>query len=249
MSKQHLLGKRWRKAFKGVIGTEGFVELRTGSEVIASYTSAPFDTQIRCVCKSCNEGWMEVMERASFPVCEPMAVRNLPTSLDSSAQLALANWAVETALMMDRLPASDRYIPQDDYPTFNALKRPLESHTVWIGRIDPTIDLRVVSVIKGIVRRVALDPNDASIIDKAERSIAAGQWIYLTTFNIGYLVFQVMGHNLTTGVELTTTGGSHGDVMSQVWPYQGVVEWPPSISVDAVGGLSVIDNDLRGITA
>ncbi len=103
LSKEHVLGK-WLspivatppKGKKVYIDSErmhyGSVERR------ARRFLKDIDIQVRCVCVSCNNGWMEAMESEVKPIIESLLGSGSHT-LNQSEQFSLAKWAVKTAII------------------------------------------------------------------------------------------------------------------------------------------------------
>ena len=225
VTREHVFADWMGPAFKGVIGDQGTIEIRSDDGTVKSFPSVPFTHTIRRFCEDCNGAWMGQKETLVKPFLTPMMTGGFPNSLTPSMQLDLADWAVKTALVLNYLRPYRRPIPNSEYPAFRALSTPLPRQLVWIGHRDPRRDNLVVKSYFGKTP----DPRD----DESNEG-----WPYLCTFSIGFVVLQVFGHTmpLTLNIEL---GDDHPRVMKMIYPVQRRVEWPPS-SIDTIGNLELL---------
>lgn len=231
-----------KKAFDGIIGNVGRVEIGSGTEPPISWDSKPFEDKIGGFCSTCNNGWMNQMETRVAPVITPMMTAGVSISLTPAQQLALANWAIKTVLVLDHQTPRNRSIPESEYGSFYKRKQPLDNHIVWIGRIDPTKEMRVADAVLQAIRQTRIDATDGDFLNQVNLDIADGRWMYIATFSIGFVVLQVWGHNLSHPMKVDT-GPDHRSVMKRIWPVQGDLAWPPSISIDTiVGGIRAVQN-------
>jgi hypothetical protein len=237
ISKEHVFRERWRIDFEPIIGDVGETIFDAGTPDEIRFFGVPFDVEVQLPCKPCNESWMERMEGSVEAYLVPMATTGIPVTLDPRRQLDLASWAVKTALVLDYLRPKKRVIPNTEYPALYANQRPSTRHIVWIGKIDPRKDNLVVSTRKNRIPRINVPKSDATVIAQVNDSIARGEWLYITTFSLGFTVFQVMGGTLSNPV-LLDTGPQHRASLTRIWPLNGQhVRWPPSVSIDLAGGL------------
>lgn len=241
-SREHLFAEWMKDAFDGIIAGRGMVEIGVGDNEPIRFSSAPFEDRIWGFCEDCNGGWMNAMETRVRPVITPMMTANASTSLTPAEQLALANWAIKTVLVLDHQSPQNRSIPDSEYGAFYKKKQPLKNHVVWIGRIDPTKEMKLADTVLQKIHRTRIDTSDDGLVKQVREDIVDGRWMYVGTFSIGFVVLQVWGHNLTHAMKIDT-GIDHQSVMKRIWPVQGDVTWPPSVSVDTyVGGIRAIQN-------
>jgi hypothetical protein len=243
MDREHLFAEWWRERFKVAMGGQGFATVnRVGGES-RTYPSQPFNVQISLACKICNSGWMNRTEEAVRPLLLSMARDDIATRLTDEMQLALATWAVKTALVFEYHDLGNPVIPDSEYPTFYALKAPLRSHFVWLGRTDPALELddptqlrntehaskRAITAKVGFQRYSALG-------ERIKVAMNQGAKMYATTMSIGYVVLQVVGTDLPGGFELVETI-DFSDTLLPIWPIKDDVRWPPKKTIHNITGL------------
>ena len=230
LTQQHLFADRFRESFNGVV-TNGRTTMLTGDELIASFPSKPFTHTIGGVCCRCNGVWLNDIENKVFPVIEPMMARDEGMSLTPAMQRALANWAVETVLILDRAYSGDRRVPDSEYKAFYSKTQPLKNHVVWIGRTELTAE-HLIYLSMGRIIRLTLK-RDEALKKRLFDSAALGNWNYVTTFCIGFVVLQVVGFAIPETVPLVMDE-RHQATMRRIWPVQGNVDWPPSFYLPSV---------------
>jgi len=85
-----------------------------------------------------------------------------------------------------------------------------------------------------------LTADDDAMIQRVNADIIAGQWMYLFTVCVGYLVFQVLGHVFPMDWQIDL-GAQHDEIMKRIWPVQSDVSWPPKYSIEvSVGGIDAL---------
>lgn len=92
------------------------------------------DIQVRCVCVSCNNGWMEAMESEVKPIIESLLGSGSHT-LNQSEQFSLAKWAVKTAIIA-RYYAGKHEVPPMYRRWFYQNQVALPNSFVWVGTYD-----------------------------------------------------------------------------------------------------------------
>jgi hypothetical protein len=55
---------------------------------------------VKCVCESCNSGWMSRLESKAKPIIGPL-MHDLSYALDSSQQETVSVWAIKTAMVLE----------------------------------------------------------------------------------------------------------------------------------------------------
>jgi hypothetical protein len=220
VTREHVFAEWIGIAFEGIIGDTGTGEIRSDDGRIDTYTRAPFTDKIKRFCEPCNSVWMSGMEGRVKPFLTPMMTGGFPKSLTPAMQLALANWAVKSALVLNYQRPQMRPVPDSEYPAFRSSVQPLPRQLVWIGHRDPRTDNLVVRSVIGKTP----DPRDYSESNEG--------WGYLCTFSVGFVVLQVFGHNMPLTLNLEFAD-DHPRVMKQIWPVQGNVKWP-SASIDTL---------------
>jgi len=64
------------------------------------------EIKMKCVCTSCNNGWMHDLEQKSIPVLGAL-LQDISTPLDSQQQTILALWSVKTAMVVEAVKNSE----------------------------------------------------------------------------------------------------------------------------------------------
>ena len=219
LTNQHVFAEQLRERFEDVIGEEGVTSIRTGSEPPREFPSAPFADKIGGFCNKCNEGWMEDIENQAISILDTMMTGGFPRTLKPSDQLSLSTFAVLSALVLDHQVPKNRVVPDAEYDAFDSKQTPLDHHIVWIGKTDPRVDNLVVAMRKGRVRSIQADTHP-DLVRILQEAMSNGQWIYAFTFSIGFVVFQVMGHDIPAALNVNV-GPDHFRVLDRIWPVQG----------------------------
>ena len=247
LTREHVFGNWMATAFKDYIDDYGAIEIRTGRREPIRYQTGPFTDTVRIACKSCNEGWMNDCALGVQQLLTPMMTGGFPRLLTAGDQEALASWAVKTALVLDHQTPENPIVPVAEYPELFATKRPLSSHIVWIGHTDPRSSHLVINSTKGRFPRINAE-NDPALRERLQASIDDGRWLYLFTFSIGFVVLQILGHNMHNPLTIST-GEIHPRLMTPFWPVRGDVSWPPPESSDTLGGPRALHELIVGVPA
>jgi hypothetical protein len=257
LTKQHVFAAQMAKHFEGVIGKKGTASIRTGNESPKTFPSAPFSDSIGGFCECCNNGWMNDIENEAISIVGEMMSRGLPRRLTPADQLALSSFAILTVLVLDHQAPNNRVVQESEYDAFYAKQTPSSNHLVWIGKTNPRVAGAIKSgewvegylaqTRKGRVRPDR-DGDNSDINSKLLRAAANNQWLYVFTFSIGFVAFQVMGHNLPTAVSLGL-GAEHRSVFTEIWPVRSSVNWPPSDLIDRYGGVQGMQDVMTGSQA
>jgi hypothetical protein len=185
----------------------------------------------RCVCKTCNHGWMNDLEKANKPLLSAF-IRDIAAPIGRSEQEMVARWVVKTAMVFEFI-ASKR-----QYPFYSKEERtqlrlsgsiPIDT-TVWLARNAGDLDIACVGMDAWY--------NKPEIPDNLH--------IYVTTILVKYFAIQVMSAHLT--------GNSHGPVtvapgvpapwdklLIQAWPIRDNILWPPELTFNDNGPIAIGD--------
>lgn len=179
-------------------------------EPARQWTTVDPDFKVNAVCATeCNNGWMERMEDRTQPYLRRM-VRGRKTTLWVKGREAVSAWAFKTWLMFEQMePADRRAAPDHLYPGFYRDRRPPPGVRIWLG-----------------AARYNLGAWQRSTRLKAARPDAETDYIYAATMNIGHLVFQIFGSS-AQGRDTRRLVGRMETLLTEVWPVEAVVEWPP----------------------
>lgn len=187
----------------------------------------PFQTRVKAVCATCNNGWMSDLEQVARRVFTPI-IRGESRTIVGEDQPTLAMWALKTTLVAmmvssqeDRtlgygLPAAEF----TDLHTLAAQRRPPDHMQVWLGRFSGDQHMASVQATPMIVTTAGLaEPDDPH----------------------AYVFSVLLGEMFIQGIRFTTPGlaldlATEQD-FAQIWPVLGSIDWP--------NGETVTDGTLR----
>ena len=202
--------------------------------------SAPWSKQsVRVVCEPCNTTWMCELEGKVSPFLGPMITSAQSTPLRINRQTLLATWAVKTALVCEHLHPSQRFIPDSEYERFYAIKRPPPGYVVWVAYRKSFYDRSgrelLVASREQQIQTALVDPGDS---EKLVADIKAGARMFISFFAFGHVVMIVFGHTIPKGkVEIIQPPIR---ATQWIWPPNGRVVWPPTVTVEDVGGIEAL---------
>jgi hypothetical protein len=184
---------------------------RTDAPVRHDYNDQPFKKKARVVCGECNHGWMSGLEQRAEGLLDGM-LAGRGRALHQTGQATLAAWAFKSALMFDQGSAAEaRVIPSEHYVALYRTGQPPPGVRIWIAAYDET-QTAVSDVIGAEV--TAMGQNDPS-----------GRNVYVRTFTIGTVAFQVFGTTNPALFELDIDWP--GTRVHRIWPFIGSVTWTP----------------------
>jgi len=180
------------------------------------------------ICQECNNGFLSRMENAVRAYLGPMASSAAPTTLDLTAQTALATWAVKTTLLLelayrqhypDSRPIEGYQATPQELAWLRAEGRPPPRSFVWLGCWDCQATTPLM-----------YEPSGASLPTRDGFPLAG----HLTTFALGFVAFQVFTVDFVAADE-------HGaapwnglipstltSALVRIWPAPGrPIAWPP----------------------
>jgi hypothetical protein len=184
-------------------------------------------TEARCVCRSCNQGWMHELETAAETELTPM-IEGKPQRLHEWRQAVAATWALKTAMMVEHCDTPDtRTIPLEIYPMFRWFLRPTTMTQVWMAHYvgeSPHV------FGHGMLRAQVIGPSGTIDPDDAKP--------YALVLSVGQLAFWIIGHLVQGAAPFRP----HAEVAARivpVWPVVPAAAWPPPESVgdDQLHGL------------
>jgi hypothetical protein len=177
------------------------------------------ETVVKCVCKKCNNGWMNGIEEATRPILDNM-IRGESVELDTAAQEAIGTWVCLKAVIgayAERIHP----IPQEWLDHFYRLHRPPDGWSVFTtrysGRVAQMADAHRVSLgIPGTDLRFPKSAIDQGV---------------LTSFIIGHLAVQGRGFKTPTEFKERVN-------ILRIWPASPVtLLWPPRVEIGDGKGL------------
>lgn len=98
LTKEHVYSTNWQSSFPGTLHND--VVNRVGRSGFSSHHGEPnrFENVVRDVCRSCNAGWMRLLDEAANPIILGMGLGTVHAMSGEEANLFRA-WATKTALV------------------------------------------------------------------------------------------------------------------------------------------------------
>ncbi len=181
---------------------------------------------VRCVCQTCNNGWMSQLEVQTKRFLQPLLIGQ-PCSLDSTAQSTIALWSVKTAMVLEAL----------DQPHLRAYTQPECAQL----RIQGAIPWRTSIWLATSLDSTYFMSSKHRHLDTHKASQISGVSI---TMAFAHVVLQVFTIRLprdvgpTTRVTANVRRGPWEQATIQIWPVQSTqVSWPPSSGFNGLVGL------------
>jgi hypothetical protein len=170
--------------------------------------------KLRAVCRTCNGGWMSLLEQAVRPLIEPM-IRGYNAPLTTEQQLTVATWGAMKAAVFEYVWGDERVLSTADREVIRTQARPPASVQVRLAAVESNgYPLRAFGRVY-------------------ELRAASKKAICLTT-TIGCLITQVYGGPGAGNHEFQALSRSGPDFIG-IWPPQmRPVQWPPARALDDV---------------
>jgi len=187
--------------------------------------------RVRCVCKTCNNGWMSRLEKKVSRYLGPM-LDDMAIPLDKDYQKGLAEWAVKTAMVIDAVELSDRYYTQ------------AECYALKANRTLPQGTSAVVGRFTG--HSLDADSNTFTILSPVNGVAVASGHVF--TVMVGHVVMQVKSlriarHARSMHIKMESNPGPWASSLLHVWPNEYKrVDWPPPISFSTLYGPNYYGN-------
>ncbi len=184
------------------------------------------EVQVKCVCGSCNNGWMRAMEESVAPVLRAMAQCER-MRLDASAQSRLASWAFKCFLMYDQYhPEPDRVFESSVYSRFFETRTPQGDVRIFMGRSRSPLatiamwhDPNVIGAPDVEAQELLSKPKNVASSFLAAEGVFFAQHYFAESFPGTEPVRKVLKDRPRLRVLRTLT--------RQIWPPSGqVVRWP-----------------------
>lgn len=203
-----------------------FTAERRGKKLVPWRVLGP-ELKIRCVCKTCNNGWMSRLEMQAQAILQPLLLGE-PRGLDFASQGIIALWAVKTAMVLEALDAPDQraYSAQEcvHVKSFGAIP---QRTVVWIAASnDPGLFMSAK-----ISHRASCNSNAITGLS--------------TTISLSLLVLQVftirVPSSVTESTKVTADAkkGPWRGATLRLWPSDphNSVAWPPAETIDGMAGI------------
>jgi hypothetical protein len=172
----------------------------------------------RKTCKSCNTGWMSVLEQKASNLLCPMIQKGIRRSLSDDDQLLIAIWLIKTVMVFEGTNRQTRemYFSERDRNHLRVkwTPPPIVSN-VWLAsyrgpRVGSYVPLDLV----------------------ASHPTAGQSKAHIATLAIGHLVMQMFSmrppKGLPEGSTITFEGSDFTTAALPIWPFADTaVNWPP----------------------
>jgi hypothetical protein len=175
----------------------------------------PLGMIIRCVCRSCNTGWMSDIEGAAKPILLSMVRGAEYVELDTVAQENIARWACLKAVIGAYVFSKPHPVPNEWLQhLFHKHSAPDDWHvftTRYIGRLGQVADLQRFSLRE--------PTSGATFPTRAE-----DQGVLMSLI-VGYFAIKALAIRSPISLPLKTN-------ILRVWPASGLtLLWPPRVQV------------------
>jgi hypothetical protein len=184
------------------------------------------ELSVRCVCSSCNNGWMSDLENRVKPLLEPM-LDGKRTILDFAAQTTIAVWGMKVAMVLECIDASEgaRFTGQE------------------------RMRLRTLSVIPSRTSAWLAASAQPYFMFSARTehraSIPTNATGFATTVVFGHVALQYFTIRLTppvpedARVTVDVRAGPWAEVTIPIWPVsRDFITWPPEMGLNEEEGLN-----------
>lgn len=180
----------------------------TGSKTFeARQSGAPSSRAFRVVCKSCNSGWMGMLQTAAKPILLGIFSSDL-IKLNCAQQEILAAWATMFAMVAENVEPEGVGVSQADRYRFKASKKALPNWIIWMGRYQGKSGRCLLYHSK-----IKLNPAPVPIY---LYNVVTGAQV--TDFIIGNALLQTFSTD-SSALNLAISSGYHPPLgMFQLWP-------------------------------
>jgi hypothetical protein len=191
---------------------------RTDAKIVLHHGD-PHSGRIRCVCRTCNSGWMSVLQSRTKPILIPL-LRGDRYSLRKREQGILAAWVTMFAMVAEfRLRSGDlAAISKDERRRFMETQRPLHNWKIWIGAIGD-------ENWKGRYTHTTLPVYSSGEIVKRTNNTVPIPNTQTTTFVVNKLYV----HAISSSVVDLHKQQISTRLVQRIWPLTKTIKWPPRL--------------------
>lgn len=186
------------------------------------------EVKIRCVCDTCNNGWMSKLEGACKPLLGCL-IRGLHVPLDHAQQSQVANWAIKTAMMQDAVRPKTMFYRKEECENFRRALATPERTLVWLGRY--------------FGNALSLDGVDVRIdLSEEVTGVAKGT---ATTIVVGHVALQVLSFHVVPehshrAIDVTPRTKDWENFLFRILPSSSPFTWPPRREFTDSGPSSIV---------
>jgi hypothetical protein len=187
------------------------------------------ELKVRCVCQSCNNGWMSKLESQTKIFLQPLLIGE-KSVLDISGQTTIALWSLKTAMVLEALDQPQkRLYTQQEREQLRKLSMIPWRTSVWLATsVDQSLFLSS--------KNSHMQAEDTNNISGVSITIA-----------LSHVVIQVLTIRVPpkvgtlTRVTTNVRRGPWDQATVQIWPAQSVQAcWPPPLGLNSEEGLNAI---------
>ncbi len=245
LTKEHIFAGWVDKLYPRAASEKALCVISRRDGSIKKYASLPFEQQVRVVCATCNNGWMNDLEGAVAPILGPMILHGRAVRLMPQVQRTVAAWAIKTAFMIQHLRSDDRIVPDEEYHRFYADRQPSSKYQVWLAHRASVIDQKGMALVRSreqIIDEVSYDETVAE--PEIRQMVADGCQVYRMTFALGRVAFVVFGHTFPNSFRVQLSPNM-AKVIRRIWPVQDRTTWPPPLCIEEMGGFDALHDAFR----
>lgn len=216
--------------------SNGYIEAERGESPLGTWSAHQANLRIRCVCKTCNNGWMSRLENHVKPIVLGLIEDKLKL-IASDEQSILALWAVKNAMVWENLDRDrPRFYHDDERYQLRIDKAKPHRTSVWLAKC--------VGFPGAFCKARELRGPLPQEMGECHT--------YATTMAFGSLALQVVSSHLPATVPLDTKittdlkPGPWNDATIRIWPASSQTRaWPPKVSLNGELGLDEFSGRFR----
>ena len=210
VNRNHVFGEKWIASLVPPGGT--FVhQLGTGSPGSAApdeWGTKKAALVVRCACQPCNSGWIDRLDTKAHPLLTEMNTGR-PMSVWASQKLVIAGWVAKTAAPINSLRRQRLSFSEADSTRRKEEQLPPERCFIWIAGAsydEPLFSIRYGAMLPGASLHTR---SGKQISARAPLLDAVGKedHVYLVTFRVHHLVFQMLVPNVSPQLFPDRTAG------------------------------------------
>jgi hypothetical protein len=187
------------------------------------------NVKVKCVCATCNNGWMSRVEESNKFAIRAM-INDDPCGLTKRDQEKLSRWAMLKAMVLDYCnPKRALFYTQTERESLKNSSSGIPDRTlVWMGRFS----------------RKGFHVGGTDTLGEIEEIPKAGHGC-VTTIVVGHLVMQVLtfhviGQFASQQVNIGCKMGNWRSNLLDIWPSTSLLRWPPDILFTERGSDSIV---------
>jgi hypothetical protein len=213
------------------------VHLDRDEETISRRTGDPHSRRIRCVCQSCNNGWMSRLQETVKPFLVPMLVGNR-TNLHRRGQTVVAAWSAMMVMVSEHIHEEMVATPLSERVYLRERGVVPPCWRIWIGchsrRDHPLFTHRATTFVTTKEEMERLRGSPARISNTQISTICIGR----------HILIHVMSSRVAWSIVRRWKFPPQISAgLVQIWPIKaGNATWPPSQALTD-SGISFVAND------